>query len=168
MNEKMGKNGARTEENSNHFFFFTDNIFPYFRTDRLSLKPFQLGAVVVINDTFGSWSLLSHSKEMERADRPIMKLSLVLTSVQPITWRQGWYLSACTSKGLRKRAKISGQAGLSNGSSCAFPQNPKEDWRHSVMTLRQAYLPRGGVAGIVNTTGTVRTEARPLGLTRMF
>lgn len=100
MNEK---NGTRTEENSNHFFFFfTDNIFPYFRADRLSLKPFQLGAVVVINDTFGSWSLLSHSKEMERADRPVMKLSLILKSMQPITWRQAWHLSACSSKGLGK------------------------------------------------------------------
>lgn len=33
---------------------FIDNIFHYFRTDRLPLKPFQLNAVVEMHDKFGS------------------------------------------------------------------------------------------------------------------
>lgn len=32
----------------------SDSVFPYFGTDRQRLKPFQLNAVIVMNNAFGS------------------------------------------------------------------------------------------------------------------
>ena len=139
--------------------FFIDNIFPYFRTDRLPLKLFQLRVVVEMPDKFGSWSALSHSKELEGADRSIMKLSLILKSMQTIMWKQVWHLPSCTRKDLRKWAEINRQA---NGGSWTFNKNPREESGRIVMTLKQIYLPRGWVDEIVNIKKTVWLKIRPL------
>jgi hypothetical protein len=64
------------------------NIFSYFRCHNLPLQPFQLNAVVVMNDKFGSRSPLSPNKQLERAHRSLMKVSLTFQSMQTITWNQ--------------------------------------------------------------------------------
>lgn len=65
---------------------FIGDISPYFRTARQPLKPFQLDAVVVRMDSFGSRSLSSHRDDLERADRSAMMSSLILKAAWPTAW----------------------------------------------------------------------------------